>query len=292
MNEARLLARQAGLITRSQALGIGMARTTITRRLTTKHWHSVYPGVYRHVAATVDDLLMVHAAVLWLGPEAVVSGSWAAWLHQLRSEPTGPVSMTVPRSASQRRHLHLLLRRRDLDPGDVVSVRGLRVTSRPLTALENTVLCDGRDVFDRALQRFVSVPQLDDSLSRLRGATGAVAARAALATARDGTVSPPERKLAAALRRAGLTQLRAGVRVKVGDRLCWLDFGAVALRLAVEVDGVRVHSDPTVFAADRERQNALILAGWTVLRFTPQQIDGDLPGVLAQISRAIETLGG
>jgi very-short-patch-repair endonuclease len=35
-----------------------------------------------------------------------------------------------------------------------------------------------------------------------------------------------------------------------------------------EVDGYEHHSGREAFTRDRERQNALVLAGWTVLRFT------------------------
>ena len=37
--------------------------------------------------------------MLWAGPDAVLSGSWAAWWHGLRDEPAGPVGVTVPRSS-------------------------------------------------------------------------------------------------------------------------------------------------------------------------------------------------
>jgi very-short-patch-repair endonuclease len=39
-------------------------------------------------------------------------------------------------------------------------------------------------------------------------------------------------------------------------------------RVAVEVDGRAWHSAGDRFQHDRSRQNALVAAGWTVLRFT------------------------
>jgi very-short-patch-repair endonuclease len=287
VGESQVLAAQAGLISRQQALECGMTATTVTRRVSTKEWRAVFPGVYRHVAAVVDDRLMVHAAALWLGPCAVISGSWAAWWHDLRAQPDGPVSMTVPKSSSYRRHRHAWVRRRDLAVADVVSVRSLRVTSRPLTALENAALPDGQDVFDRALQRHVSVVQLEDSMQRMSGATGASAARKSIQLVRDGTVSPPERELAAAMRKLGLSQVKAGVRVSANGRSCWLAFAVEEVLLAIEVDGVSADTDPTVFHADRERQNALIMAGWTVLRYTPWQIRNKMPAIIAEIQQVI-----
>jgi very-short-patch-repair endonuclease len=39
-------------------------------------------------------------------------------------------------------------------------------------------------------------------------------------------------------------------------------------RLVIEVDGFAHHVDVSRFRADRRKQNALVAAGWKVLRFT------------------------
>jgi very-short-patch-repair endonuclease len=268
-----------------------MAPSTIRRRVESREWRVIFPGVYRHIGTTVDDLLVVNAARLWLGPSAVLSGSWAAWWHELRPDTHGPIVLTMPRGSSYRAHPHARVRRRDIAQADIAVVRGVSVTSRPLTALENVILPAGDNVFDRALQRHVAVPDLVQSMVRFRGATGATAARERVQEAEDGTVSAPERELAAAMRKAGLNQVKAGVHVQAGGRRFWLDFAVAELKLAIEVDGVSAHTDPTVFHADRERQNALILDGWTVLRFTPWQIRHQLDSVLAQICAALAQIG-
>lgn len=128
-------------------------------------------------------------------------------------------------------------------------------------------------------------------MARFGNASGATAARGALAAVQDGTVSPPERQLATALRAAGMVQLRAGVSVWAGGRRCWLDFAEVDTRVAVEVDGVAFHSDPAAFAADRERQNALVTDGWIVLRYTPAQIRRDSARIVAEIVAVLESRG-
>jgi len=290
MGEHRIIERQRGLITRAQALAAGMSRATVSRRLAEHEWYAVYPGVYRHAGAEVCDRLMLAAAILWLGSTAVVSGSWAAWWHEWCAEPIGPVSVTVPRSQPHRRHRYLDLRRRNLDPADVMVLRGVRVTSRALTALENAALPGGSDVFDRALQRHTPLDELQGSLERLAGAHGAAAARATLAERSDGTVSAPERELGRAIRKAGITGVRAGVPVQVRGCRYLLDFACEELKLAIEVDGVAPHTMPAVFHRDRERQNALVMHGWTVLRFTPWQIRNELPRVLAEIAAALSRL--
>jgi very-short-patch-repair endonuclease len=52
---------------------------------------------------------------------------------------------------------------------------------------------------------------------------------------------------------------------------CWVarvDLALPGLRIAIEYDGREVHDRPDVFVHDRRRQNALVGAGWTVLRFS------------------------
>jgi len=53
------------------------------------------------------------------------------------------------------------------------------------------------------------------------------------------------------------------------------------------VDGWAWHSTADRFRADRRRQNALILAGWTVLRFTWDDLVHRPDAVLAQICAAL-----
>lgn len=66
-----------------------------------------------------------------------------------------------------------------------------------------------------------------------------------------------------------------------------LDLAFVHERIAVEVDGWAWHSDVERFRADRRRQNALVLAGWTVLRFTWDDLTNRPEQVVAQIQAAL-----
>jgi very-short-patch-repair endonuclease len=54
----------------------------------------------------------------------------------------------------------------------------------------------------------------------------------------------------------------------------------------VEFDG-NVHRERAVFVNDVRRQNALVAAGWTVLRFTSADVLGRPDDVVAQIRRAL-----
>ena len=54
--------------------------------------------------------------------------------------------------------------------------------------------------------------------------------------------------------------------------------------MAIEVDGYEHHSSPEAFQRDRTRQNRLVALGWTVLRFTWDDVV-KRPAMVAQTIR-------
>ena len=85
-----------------------------------------------------------------------------------------------------------------------------------------------------------------------------------LQAAGGGARSEAERLLHQILRRANITGWKANYRVG-GYRV---DVGFPGPKVAIEVDGFAFHSGSAEFQIDRERQNAIALLGWQVLRFT------------------------
>ncbi len=79
--------------------------------------------------------------------------------------------------------------------------------------------------------------------------------------------------------------------VRLGRRLLGrVDFALPDLRLAIEVDGYERHASLQAFQHDRARQNDLVAAGWTVLRFTwddlrqrPERVAGAVFRVLGAL---------
>jgi len=65
-----------------------------------------------------------------------------------------------------------------------------------------------------------------------------------------------------------------------------VDFVCLTRRLVVEVDG-GIHGVPHVAFADARRQAALEALGLRVLRVSAEQVERDLPGVLASIRDAL-----
>ena len=78
--------------------------------------------------------------------------------------------------------------------------------------------------------------------------------------------------------------------VRIGRRTFRIDAAYPELKLAIEVDGYETRSSPEAFAEDIERQNALVLEGWPILRFPWSRVVGDSAAVAADILRALRTL--
>ena len=69
-----------------------------------------------------------------------------------------------------------------------------------------------------------------------------------------------------------------------------LDIAFPLVLLAIEIDGWAWHSDPERFQDDRRRQNALVAAGWTVLRFTWADLIERPEQVVATVVRTLTRL--
>jgi very-short-patch-repair endonuclease len=109
----------------------------------------------------------------------------------------------------------------------------------------------------------------------------------------DGTRSAAERVTTDLLRRGGIGGWLANQPIHDGRGLIGIgDIVFEAIKLVVELDGRAFHVTPEHFQRDRRRQNRLIAAGWTVLRFTWWDLTERPDDVLAQIRAAVARLAG
>ena len=280
------LRRQAGVISRQQATDAGLSRYAVRRRVAMGRWEQLHPGVYLAAEHPYTNEVRLRAGVLACGPEAVAHGVAAAWWHGMVSELPDPVDVTVPRLRRPRPGSGVQIRRRDLPDRDVVEIRGVWLTEVPLTVLEAAVALGsdgGGALLDRALQRRVRFAAVYRAHCRNLGRRGSARAAALLAAAADRAGSHAERLLVQILREAGITGWRLGFAVAEYD----IDLAFPAQRVAIEVDGWAWHVDVERFRQDRRRQNTLVNAGWTVLRFTWHDVSGDPRRVVAEIRAAL-----
>jgi very-short-patch-repair endonuclease len=278
----RTLERHGGIITLDEARAAGLSATMVSDRVWSRRWRRVGPRTYVVAGHRWTDEARARAAVATT--RGTLHGLSAAWWHGMLGELGDEVDVTVHRASNPRPQDGVRVRRRDLDHRDLVSVRDVVVTGRALTVLEAAVAVDGGSAFlDRALQRWVSLEALTRAHERSPGRSGAAAAGRLLGAASDRAGSEAARVLLRLLRRPGLPGLRRGYQT-LGHEL---DVAFPASRVAVEVDGGPWHHDAERFASDRVRQEVLVAAGWTVLRYTWHRLQAEPDRVHAEIADAV-----
>ncbi|MEU7609276.1 hypothetical protein [Micromonospora sp. NPDC049204] len=161
-------------------------------------------------------------------------------------------------------------------PGEIGEVAGVRVTA-PLRTVSDAILRVDRfsavSILDSALNRGRITPaHLDVIPNLIRGRRGAVTARSCLAEADGRAQSPLETRtrLRCVDGRVSPDTLQLEVRDNDGYLLGVGDLGWRGPRVIAEADGRDAHGTPEAAFADRRRQNRMVNAGRTILRFTWQ----------------------
>jgi very-short-patch-repair endonuclease len=95
-----------------------------------------------------------------------------------------------------------------------------------------------------------------------------------------------ERLFLVRLAEVGLPRPVLQHEVVVGGRTYRLDLAYPEPMVDIELDG-SIHREDEVWQKDLPRQNALMLAGWTVLRYTWRRYQCDWPGILREIRAAL-----
>ncbi|MEV6374018.1 DUF559 domain-containing protein [Micromonospora musae] len=159
-------------------------------------------------------------------------------------------------------------------PDQVGLVQGIMATGS-LRTLTDLLLREERYpaicLLDSALNRgLVSGEDLLRIPGLIRGRRGAVAARGYLAEADGRAQSPLETRtrLRCVDGKVPPDALQLAVRDDDGYLLGVGDLGWRGPKVIAEADGRGAHDSPQAVFADRRRQNRLVNAGWTVLRFT------------------------
>jgi very-short-patch-repair endonuclease len=279
-----LVARQNGVVSLAQAAAHGYSADRVQRRVREGRWRRLHPGVVLVGGHRLTEEARIRAAWLWAGKRATIAGPAAARWHGMPVRAVAVVDLTVPAALHRVAHPGVRFRRRDLPGEDVTALRGLRVTAPGLTALETAIAQpDGSAFLDRVLQRHVPFDEVYRAYCRTIGRRDSAAMGPLLVAAADRADSAAERMLVRLLRAAPIEGWVLGH--PCGPYL--IDLAFVAAKVAVEVDGWAWHVDQDRFANDRRKGNALVSAGWVVLRFTWHDLTGTPRSVIAQIAAAL-----
>ena len=156
--------------------------------------------------------------------------------------------------------------------------RGVRITSPELTWIALATVLDLDDlvaVGDALVtgdHAWTSIDALAKAI--VPGVRGARVLRTALGLIRPGALSRPETHLRLAILRAGYPEptVAYGVRLSRSGRLLHPDLSWPQYRVAFEYEGDQHRTDRWQFRHDIDRVESLVDDGWTVSRFTADDV--------------------
>ena len=248
-----------------------------------------------------DDLYQRSArAMATQREDAAISDTTAAvihgfpWLPHMWSAPDRNIDLTAARDDATRSCREGINRRiADLPAGDVVTWRGLRVTSPARTAVDLARYEKSRLV---AVQRLDGVLRFEHCtrdellavLSRMVRVPWVRRARERVAEAREGVDSPPETTVRLFIVDGGLPEPSVNLRLVDGAvLLAQGDLGYWCWLIWIEYDGLDVHEPLRMDGKDQRKDRWLSGRGWVTFRLTKADVRS--PSLfLRELSLAIE----
>ena len=287
---AAIAAQQRERVARWQLLAGGVDRGTIGRRLHRGRLLLKYPSVYALPGTDEVPHAADAAGLLSAGPEALLADHSAAVLYRLRPGIAYPVHVVIPRD---RRGVGttpglIVHRSKILTPRDRRIHEGLPVTSPARMFLDISVRLPDREV-ERLLAdaiyslKLLDINEINELLGRAGGHPGAPRLARVAGHPPAKTDSKPETDLLDLIRQATLEEPLTQYWILDYK----VDFYWPAHKLVVEVDAYGTHGSRAKFEADRRRDAHLTAAGYTVIRFTREQIENEPFAVIALLARML-----
>ena len=270
---ARRAAAQGGVVSHAQLRAAGLSPEAIKRRVWSGRLHALHRRVYAVGHEAVGREGRRWAAVLAFG-DAYLSHGSAAAAWGIAAAPAA-IHVTVRGRAGLRSRDGIRVHRpRALPDDEVATLRGLPITTPARTLLD--LAATGRRAaiavaVDRAEQlRLIDFAELHALLDRYPARAGTPSLKAVLTsyTGPADVRSHLERLVHDLCERQQLPAPHVNVVIEGSVR----DFAWPRQRLVVEADSYAWHRSPAALNADRERDVALTLGGWRVLRFTSAQL--------------------
>jgi very-short-patch-repair endonuclease len=283
--------RQGGVFTARQALDAGATGAQVRRRRETGRWGTVVGDGLALKDHPITPWIKAQAVALtW--PDAVIALATAAIVHGFPVRDDGAAHVILPRRLQHRDGL--ITHRLRLSPDEVARCGLARVTTRQRTlfdCLGRLPTAESESLLAWAVSRDVlSREDLERALRERPGWWGNASRRQALRDAADGALSAAERRLQQILRTAGIGGWRGDQRVYDQSGLIGrADVLFDEPRLVIEIDGYASHGRAQ-FQDDRTRQNRLVAAGFTVLRFTWADLTRRPDHVATQVRRTLALL--
>ncbi len=274
--------------TPTQARAHGVSRRSLQGRA----YRRLGQRIYLPADVEICPAVRLAAAALVMPADSAVSGLWAAhaWGVDLLSAAEADVEVTVPRECRVESHPGLVVAHALLPAADVVVVDGLRVTSQWRTAFD-LARRGPRDEAVIALDamlfaRLFSQAGLARYFEAHAGWRGLRSARAHLRLAEDRVESPMETRLRLVLHDGGLPRPVVNESVCDDSRRFLARPDLRIDRVIIEFDGA-VHRSAERHREDVRRQNALVNAGFVVLRYTAADVYRRPARIVAEVRAAL-----
>jgi predicted transcriptional regulator of viral defense system len=275
---AGLAARQHGVVARAQLLDAGLSGKVVRGRIARGQLHQLHRGVYAvgHRRLRREGFWL--AAVLAVGPEAVLSHREAAALYGIRPSSRTSIDVTAPQRGQGDMPGIKVHRTRSLDAADVTKVDGIPVTTvaRTLVDLADVVPQDhlAKALDEAERHQLFDLKAIEAARRRTRGRRGPGPQRLAQALEElkaHGTTltrSSLEVQFKTLIQRSGLTKPQTNALIANHEvDAYWPDH-----KLAVELDGWRWHNTRRSFIQDRAKDRDLTERGLKVIRFTHYEV--------------------
>jgi hypothetical protein len=292
---ASLMIRQRGVLSRSQAPGLGISRSALQHRLRPGGpWQRLLPGVYLTVTGTPTWEQLETAAVLHAGPHGVLTGPAALRNYRIRVADSRVIDVLVPAQRQVTSAGFVAIHRTRRMPQTVIVDLALRFA--PVErAIADTVrsldgLAEARAIVAGAVQqRQCTIEQLAAEL-RAGPIRDSQRLRAVLAEVIAGIRSPAEADFRTLIIRSGLPRPLFNARLFLGEAFLaqpdawWPEYG-----LAVEVDSREWHLLPEHWEQTMARHRRMSAAGIAVMHVSPRQVRDQEAELIGQIDIAMRS---
>lgn len=292
----RVLDSLENVVTRRLLLECGMTRSAIQHRVRPGgQWRIILPGVYAATKGAVSARQREVAALLYAGPEAVITGAFAARHYGLVASGPDYIDVLVPvriRTQSVRfvRVIHTTRM-----PGEVFRNGSIRIAG-PDRAVADAVrgyrgIDDARSLICAAIQRRqCSLAGLAEELS-VGPKRGSALLRQGLRDAAAGIWSAAEGQLMDLIRRSDLPEPEYNVALYApdGEFLGIVDAWWQRAGVAAEVDSREFHFSDKDWFDTMKRHNRITKKRVQLMHFPPARIQTEGAAVLAELRSAIET---
>jgi very-short-patch-repair endonuclease len=287
-----LARRQHGVVALWQLDDKGFDAQLARKRLAAHRLLRIHQGVYA-LGPILKRSGHLMAAVLACGPGAVLSHRSAAFLNGILDDSRDRVDVIAPNRRGRAPKGISAHRDGTLTPTDRMVIDKIPCTSLARTLLDIAATESPSTlryaVTQSEVEQVFDLTEAVELLSRSRGRRGVARLRLAIEhhdPDEQEARRELEKKLVRLYRRGDLSPPEVNGHLVIDGISMMPDFMWRDARLILEADSRRVHGTATASEKDRQRDQRLAAAGWTVIRCTWHQVTNE-PERLTQTLRSL-----